>query len=86
MPMEDAIYKVTNLPATLMGFGDRFGTLKAGKDATITVFDWDTISDCATFEQPTLPSKGIDFVIVNGELVLDHGKFTGKLPGRLLRR
>ena len=86
MPMEDAIYKITRLPATLMGFGDQFGTLEVGKDATITVFDWETITDCATFEQPTLPSKGIDFVIVNGELVLDHGKFTGKLPGKLLLR
>ena len=85
MPMEDAVYKVTRLPATLMGFGDRFGTLEPGKDATITVFDWENLTDCATFSQPNLPSKGIAYVVVNGEVVLDHGRFTGKLPGRLLR-
>lgn len=85
MPMEDAIYKVTRLPATLMGFGNRFGTLEVGKDATITVFDWDNLTDCSTLQEPNLETKGIDFVVVNGELVLDHGKYTGKLPGKMLR-
>lgn len=85
MPVEDAVYKITALPATLMGFGDRFGTLKPGYDATITVFDYDTIADRATYEEPTLPPVGIDFVLVNGQLVLDHGRFTENRPGKVLR-
>lgn len=58
MPLEDAVYKVTALPATITGFGDRFGFLKVGYGATITVFDWDSITDRATFRNPVQRSEG----------------------------
>lgn len=83
MPLEDAVYKITGLPAALMGADDRFGRIRPGLDATLTVFDAETIADRATYAEPTLPPVGIDFVLVNGELVLDHGRFTDNRPGRV---
>lgn len=84
MPLEDAVYKITALPATLMGVDDRYGYIKPGYPANITVFDFDTVADGATFEAPTLPPTGIDLVLVNGEPVLDHGVFTDNRPGKFL--
>ena len=86
MSVEDAVYKVTGLPATLMGFEDRFGMLKPGLDATITVFDYDNLCDNATYTEPTKKPDGIDMVFVRGELVLDHGVFTDARPGKLQLR
>ncbi len=85
MPVEDAVYKITALPATLMGLGQKFGYIKPGYDATITVFDFDTVADGATYAQPTLPPTGIDFVLVNGVPVLEHGVFTQNRPGKFLK-
>ncbi len=85
MPLEDAVYKITALPAALMGAGDRFGYVRPGYDATITVFDAAAIADHATYAEPTRTPDGIDFVLVNGELVLDHGRFTANRPGRVFR-
>jgi len=84
MPIEDAVYKITGLPATLMGCADRIGFLKPGMNADITVFDFDTVEDGATFEHPTLKPAGIDMVFVNGEVVLDHGVFTENRPGKVM--
>lgn len=84
MPIEDAVYKVTGLPASVIGLDDRFGFLKEGLDATVTVFDKDSITDRATFETPDLPSEGIDYVFVNGQMVLDHGKVTDARPGKVI--
>jgi len=86
MPIEDAVYKVSGLPSTIMGTDDRFGFLKEGYDATITVFDPETITDHATYEEPTLKNEGIDYVFVAGEKVLDHGVITDARPGRCIRR
>ncbi len=85
MPLEDAVYKITALPATLMGLGDRIGYLREGYAADITVFDYDTVADTATYRQAWLAPVGIDYVFVNGELVLDHGKITDMRPGRFYR-
>ena len=85
MPLEDAIYKMTGLPAALLRLDDRMGFLKEGYDATITVFDKDAVGDNATFNEPTLPPDGIDMVFVNGRCVLDHGVFTAERPGRVLK-
>ena len=84
MPLELAVTKLTSLPASVMGISDRLGFLKEGYDASVTVFDWDSVSDCATFTEGTLPSRGIDFVVVNGETVFDHGVFTAARPGKLI--
>ena len=86
MPIEDAVYKVTGLPSTVMGTDDRFGFLREGLDATVTVFDPETITDRATYEQPNLKNEGIDYVFVNGQKVLDHGTITGARPGRCVLR
>lgn len=84
MPIEDAVYKVSGLPSTVIGTDDRFGFIKEGLDATVTVFDKDTITDKATYENPALPSEGIDFVFVNGVKVLERGQVTAARPGRCI--
>ena len=85
MPLEDAVYKITALPATLMGLGNRIGYLREGYAADITVFDYNSVADTATYQQACLAPVGIDYVFVNGELVLDHGKITDMRPGRVYR-
>lgn len=82
--LEQAIRKFTSLPAQRVGLRDR-GLLRAGAFADITIFDPATINDAATFEDPHRPSIGIEYVIVNGVISLDHGKITGRLGGRPLR-
>ena len=85
LTLEDAIRKFTALPAQRMRFADR-GVLKAGMWADIVVFDPETIRDRATFEQPNQPSEGMRFVLVNGVPVIEEGKMTNALPGKVLRR
>jgi N-acyl-D-aspartate/D-glutamate deacylase len=76
---------MTSLPARRVGLFDR-GLLRPGMFADITVFDPDRIRDRATYEEPTRYSEGIDYVIVNGKVVLDGGAMTSARPGRFLRR
>lgn len=85
MPLEDAVYKITALPAALIGLDNKIGYLREGYTADITVFDYNTIADTATYHRPNLAPVGIDYVFVNGELVLDHGKVTNMRPGRVYR-
>jgi N-acyl-D-amino-acid deacylase len=82
--LEDAIRKFSALPAQRMRLTDR-GVLKAGMWADVVVFDPDTIRDLATFEQPNQLSQGMEYVLVNGVPVIDQGKQTGTLPGKVLR-
>ncbi len=84
MPLEAAVRKMTGQPADVIGWSERFGYLKPGLDATVTVFDSENVADRATFDEPALQPVGIDLVFVNGELVLDHGKLTDARPGRLV--
>jgi len=84
LTLEQAIRKFTSLPAQRMGLRDR-GLLRMGAFADITIFDPATVNDVATFEDPHRPSVGIEYVIVNGVLSLEHGKVTGQLGGRPLR-
>ncbi len=84
-PLETAIYKMTGLTARTFGLADR-GVLKPGMAADITLFDPGEIGERATFAQPVQPAKGIDTVVVNGELVWRDGKPTGARPGRVLAR
>ncbi len=85
MPIEDAVRKLTGLPASTLRVDDRFGLLKEGMDATITVFDKDTVTDKATYENPRRQSEGIDLVVVNGQTVLQDGHPTAARPGRFIR-
>ncbi len=82
--LEDAVRKMTSLPAQKLGLRDR-GLLRPGSFADITVFDPGKVIDRATFDAPHQFSEGIVEVFVNGTLVVDRGKITGRLPGRILR-
>jgi N-acyl-D-amino-acid deacylase len=83
LTLEDAIRKFSALPAERMRIADR-GVLKAGMWADLVVFDPENIRDLATFEQPNQLSQGMRFVLVNGVAVIEEGKMTGKLPGRVV--
>jgi dihydroorotase/N-acyl-D-amino-acid deacylase len=83
LTLEDAIRKFSALPADRLRISDR-GVLKAGMWADLVVFDPETIRDLATFEAPNQLSEGMRFVLVNGVPVIEEGKMTGKLPGRVV--
>jgi N-acyl-D-aspartate/D-glutamate deacylase len=82
--LEDAVRKMTSLNAAKIGLLDR-GLLRAGGFADVTIFDADKIIDRATYAQPFQYGEGIEYVIVNGVVVLERGKHTGARPGRALR-
>ena len=82
--MEDAVRKMTSMPAQRLGLKDR-GILRDGMKADIVVFNPDRVAAKATFEDPKQYPEGIDYVIINGKLVVDNGVHTGALPGRALR-
>ena len=84
LSLEDAIRKFTSLPAQRMRVADR-GVLKAGMWADIVIFNPDSVRDRATFEEPNQLSEGMRWVLVNGIAVIDDGKATGALPGKILR-
>jgi N-acyl-D-amino-acid deacylase len=84
LTLEEAVRKMTSWPATRMGLYDR-GTLREGMRADLTVFDYDAIEDRANWEQPTAAPAGVDYVVVNGELTVDEGRYTGAKAGRVLR-
>lgn len=84
MPLEFAVRKMTSLAAQRVGLSDR-GLLRPGMFADVTVFDPATVGDRATFETPHQPSVGIEYVFVNGEVVLRRGQVTAARPGRGLR-
>jgi N-acyl-D-amino-acid deacylase len=83
--LEEAVRKMTSLPAANFGLVDR-GVLRKGAFADVVVFDPETIADVATYENPTRPARGIDRVIVNGEIVCDGARLAGSGSGRLLTR
>lgn len=85
MTLEDAVRKMTGLPASIIGLADR-GFLAVGMAADIAVFDPATIIDHATYAQPTLVSTGVQHVLVNGRFALRDGKATGEQGGRVLHR
>ena len=83
LSVEDAVRSMTSLPAQIMRLRDR-GLLREGFAADVVVFDLERIRDVATFFQPHQYAEGIDFVLVNGVPVVDGGRTTGRLPGRIL--
>lgn len=83
LPMEEAIRKMTSLPAQREGLTRR-GLLKEGYFADITIFDPATIRDTATYENPASISAGVKFVIVNGQVEFADGKLTGAQAGQPL--
>lgn len=83
--LPEAIAKMTGRSAAQVGLTDR-GLLQTGKKADVVIFDPAVVDDRATIEQPTAPPVGIEYVVVNGEVVLNAGTLTEARPGRGLRR
>jgi N-acyl-D-amino-acid deacylase len=83
--LEEAVRRMTALPAAQFGLKDR-GSLRPGAYADLVLFDPVTIADTATFEKPKAPAAGISLVMVNGRVVWNDGAATGSRPGRALRR
>jgi dihydroorotase/N-acyl-D-amino-acid deacylase len=81
--MEEAVRKMTSLPARRMRLADR-GVLRPAMIADVTVFDPAKIKDRATFEAPLAYSEGVSWVVVNGVIVLEDGKLTAERPGRFV--
>jgi len=84
LPLEQAIRKITSLPAQRERLRDR-GLLKEGFFADITIFDPHSIIDKATYENPTQVANGVKYVFVNGQLEYEDGRLTGSKAGRVLR-
>lgn len=81
--LEDAVRKMTSLPAQRLGLRDR-GTLRVGNWADVVIFDPDRVADRATFDNPHQYPVGIEYVLVNGKVVIEKGNHTGAHPGRAL--
>ncbi|MEP7040363.1 MAG: D-aminoacylase [Chloroflexota bacterium] len=84
LSLEEAVRKMTGAPATRLALTDR-GLLRNGFAADVVVFDFARVRSNATYEEPRQFPDGIEYVAVNGELVMDGGIHTGALPGRALR-
>ena len=84
LTLEEAVRKMTSLPASRAGLTDR-GTLRVGMKADVVVFDPARVRDLSTYDDPHHFSIGVAHVLVNGKPVLRDGKMTGELPGRVLR-
>jgi dihydroorotase/N-acyl-D-amino-acid deacylase len=84
LSLEEAVRKMTTLPASRLGLDDR-GRIREGAWADLVLFDAATVADLATFEAPHQYPRGIPFVIVNGVVVVDGGNMTTARPGQVLR-
>ncbi|MBD3195590.1 MAG: amidohydrolase family protein [Candidatus Lokiarchaeota archaeon] len=83
--LPEAIRKMTSLPAGIIGIKDR-GLIKEGMKADIVVFDYDEIQDMGTLENGNQAPKGLDYVIINGDIAVSDGKYQGNLSGLVLRK
>jgi N-acyl-D-aspartate/D-glutamate deacylase len=84
-PLEEAVRKMTRLPADILGMRDR-GRIEVGAVADLTLFDPTHVTDEATYEDPTRLARGIEYVMLGGELALEKGKLARLDGGRVLRR
>jgi len=84
LSLEEAVRKMTSLPASRMGLHDR-GIVRPGMMADLVAFDPEAVRDRSTFADPLHYSEGIPYVAVNGRLVVDEGRITDERPGRILR-
>jgi N-acyl-D-amino-acid deacylase len=81
--LEDAVRKMSSLPASRLGLGDR-GVLRPGMKADIAVLDPARVRDLATYDQPHQYAEGFSYVIVNGQVVYENGSMTAARPGQVL--
>lgn len=85
VPLEEMIRKMTSMPARRLGLEGR-GEIREGAFADLVLFDPGRVADRATWADPQQYPVGIEFVVVNGQIVVEKGEHTGRLPGRVLRR
>jgi N-acyl-D-amino-acid deacylase len=85
LSLEDAIEKITWLPAERMGLTGK-GSLKPGSDADITVFDLTRIRDGATYEEPRNAPEGVEYAVIGGEIALKHGEIVNRRLGKSIRK
>jgi len=83
LSLEEAIRKMTSLPAQVFSLKDR-GLIKEGMFADIAIFDYENIKEKATFSDPHQYGEGFSYVIVNGEIIIENDKYTGERPGMVL--
>jgi len=83
LTLEDAVRKMTSMPARVLGLKDR-GQLREGYWGDIVIFDPDRVADTATYDNPKQYPKGIDYVLVNGAVVIDNGHHTGARSGKVV--
>jgi N-acyl-D-aspartate/D-glutamate deacylase len=94
LSLEDAVRRITSEPAALFGFPQR-GRLAAGLPADIAIFDYNTIGSTGRSQwlsdlpgggrRLVIPAQGVEYTIVNGQVLLEHGRHTGAMPGKVLR-
>jgi len=82
--LEEAIRKMTSFPAQRFFLMDR-GIIKEGMWADIVIFNLENIKDKATYENPHQYPEGIEYVLINGEIVIERGEYTGAMPGKVLK-
>ncbi len=85
LTLEEAVHKMSGKPADRFGLEGR-GYLREGSYADVVVFDFSALNSASSFEYPAVYPEGIDAVLVNGRLVVDHGAHTGSRAGRILSR
>jgi len=85
LTLEEAIRKMTSLPASRVGLKDR-GRIEKGMKADIVLFNPLTVKDKATYENPRQLSEGIEYVLINGHIVVEEGKYQGGFAGKVLKR
>ena len=85
LTLPQAVHRSSQRTAQFLGFKDR-GVLSTGAFADVIAFDPETIADRSTYEQPTLLAVGMKYVLVNGAVAIDDGKYTGATAGRVLKR
>ena len=83
--LPEAIRKITSFPADTLGIPDR-GRIKKGMFADVVCFNNDTVIDKADYVNPHQYPEGINYVLVNGKIVISNGEHTNALPGKVLRR
>jgi len=84
LSLEEAIRKMTSFPAQRFFLMDR-GIIKEGMWADIVIFNLENIKDKATYENPHQYPEGIEYVLINGEIVIEKGEYTGEMPGKVLK-
>jgi N-acyl-D-amino-acid deacylase len=85
LTLEEAVYKMTQKPAAIFNIRKR-GKIAVGNFADFTIFDPNTIKDVGDFTNPQQYPQGIAYVLVNGTVTIDHGRYTGRRKGKVLRR